>query len=180
MIEIKPCDITKLNQEQIDRLYDLMIYAYAQTEVEIWGENYSRMSKGEYISLLEGDNILIAWEDNQIVGSIYLYRISKGVFGFGLLNADFSESGKGIGRSLIAAAEKVAIERGANMMQLEILKARDVDVPVKNLLSKWYMAQGYTFIGTHDFLALKPDKVEKAKTMVNPSVFDVYTKELTK
>ena len=178
MVEIKPCLYTQLSRDQINRLYDLMLHAYSVTEVEIWGENYARMSKEEYVSLLQGNSVHIAWIKGEIVGSIYFYPISDEVFGFGLLNADFAESGKGIGRALIAAAEHSAFERGAKSMQLEILKPRDLEVPFKDRLSKWYINQGYTFTGTYGFVELKPDKAEKAKKMVNPSVFDVYSKAL--
>lgn len=178
MVEIKPCVYAELSRDQINRLYDLMLHAYSVTEVEIWGENYARMSKEEYVSLLQGNNIHIAWIEGKIVGSIYFYPIDKEVFGFGLLNADFSESGKGIGRALIAAAERSAFEQGASSMQLEILKPRDIEVPFKHQLSAWYINQGYIFNGTYDFVELKPDKAEKAKKMVNPSVFDVYSKAL--
>ena len=180
MLEIIPSNKTTLTDDQVNRLYDLMIHAYAVTEKEIWGENYFRMSKEEYITLVNGGRVLVAWIDGRIVGSVYFYPISNQVYGFGLLNADFSESGKGIGRALIRESEKAARDQGAETMQLEILKARDLLVPVKEQLAKWYLAQGYSFLGTHDFLELKPDKVKKAKTMVNPSVFDVYTKDLTK
>lgn len=179
MSKVRVVTNKSLSKDDQDRLYDLMIYAYEQTETEIWGDNYKRMSREEYQAIMDSPYFHIAYIEDKIVGSVYYYPIHGSTFGFGLLNADFSESGKGIGKALIASIEEAAKLEGADTMQLEILRPESIDVPFKNQLAKWYKKQGYQFVGTYSFLDLKPDKSEKVKNMVNPSVFDVYKKALT-
>ena len=168
-----------LSTEQIDRLFDLMIVAYAQTEVEIWGTNYLRMNKEEYIEGIKNRGILIALLDDQLVGSVSVYSLPNNNYGFGLLNADFAHSGIGIGTALVKAAEQFAQEKGARSMVIEILRPKTFSTPVKDKLKAWYTKLGYTFVDTVDFLAYKPYELEKSKRMVNPSVFDLYEKELS-
>ena len=178
MLLITPANRFKPNEEDIQRLYELMVYAYEVTERQIWGPNYVRMFLDEYSQLLETDKILIAHFGEHIVGSIYHYPISENSYAFGLLNADFDESGEGIGRALIEGAELSAKEKGAEYMQLEILRPDDIHVPQKEKLKNWYQSMGYVFSRTGKFEELKPEKAEKAKKLVNPSSFDVYIKPL--
>lgn len=179
MIEVLPSNNSELSPLQKNQLYQLMIDAYALTEKEIWGENYSRIGKEEFDELVGSDAVLIAWMDGQIVGSIYYYPLTDNTYGFGLLNADFKLTGRGIGRELIAAAERYAKTAGAAKMKIEILRPRDLVVPFKERLKNWYSALGYKHTETIDFLTYKPHRSEKAKRMVNPSVFDIYVKELS-
>jgi GNAT superfamily N-acetyltransferase len=168
----------KLTSEQIERLYSLMIFAYARTEIEIWGHDYIRMNKDKYLEILKEDGFLIALINNQIVGSVYVYPLSDTEYGFGLLNADFALAGKGIGSSLVQAAEKYAKQKGAQTIKIEILRPKDFVVSSKEILKEWYLKFNYSFVETIDFLTLKPTEIEKSKRMVNPSVFDMYQKDL--
>jgi len=167
-----------LRPEQIDRLFDLMIAAYAQTEVEIWGANYFRMRKEAYIETLKTHGILLALLDGQLVGSVSVYPTSNNNYGFGLLNADFAHAGKGIGTSLVKAAEQFAQAKGARSMVIEILRPKLFSVPVKETLKTWYEKLGYVYTDTFDFIVYKPTELEKSKNLVNPAVFDLYEKEL--
>lgn len=97
-----------LTETEIKNLYNLMINAYAQTESEIWSENYKRLSLEEYEQVLQNGDVYIALEDNLIVGSISVYHVTDDTFGFGLLNTDFDQLGKGIDSLLVSAAEEHA------------------------------------------------------------------------
>jgi GNAT superfamily N-acetyltransferase len=142
-----------------------MIIAYAETEVNIWGENYTRCPLDEYKTLLDQGEIIIAWLDGQIVGSIHVYPVTHNRYGFGLLNADFSLGGQGIGSGLVEQAEKHAKQNGAKLMQLEILRPKVELLAEKERLKKWYTRLGYKLVSTGDFTELKPDKAEKAKRL---------------
>ena len=178
MVYTKQAQISELSHDDLKRMHGLLLHAYAVTEIEIWGENYVRMSLEEFTSLVEKGEIILAEIDGEIVGSINVYPLRKDTFVFGLLSADFSKKGLGIGRALIAAAEKHAKDKGAKTMALEILKPRDFEVPVKNVLRDWYERLGYVFTEAMLFEERKPDKVEKAKLLKVPSVFDCYEKPL--
>jgi len=171
MVSTEQACITELSELDLQRMHGILQHAYAVTEVEIWGENYSRMSLEEFISLVKKGEIILAKINNETVGSIHVYPLSKDVYAFGLLSADFTKKGLGIGRSLISAAEEFAKNN-------EILKPRDFEVPVKLILHDWYERLGYTYITSMLFEERKPNKTEKAKQLKVPSVFDCYEKSL--
>lgn len=158
--------------------YNILIHAYKVTEREIWGENYVRIEVDEYKELIENEIVFTAKLDSEVVGTILLLNHGNQTFSFGLLAADFSKKGMGIGRKLIEAAENEAIRQGANKMILEILKPENQFVAVKQQLADWYERLGYKHFKTASFIDLKPDKGEKAKLLITPSVFDCYEKKL--
>ena len=178
MITIEQAQLDKLSQAELDRMYALMIYAYEVTEVEIWGENYIRMDLDEYKELIENGAIQLARLDGEIVGSIATNHLDDESFGFGLLNADFSKKGLGIGRKLISASENYARENGAKFMKIEILRPSNIEVPQKKMLHDWYTKLGYVFEESMSFEERKPDKAEKALKLVGPTQFDCYCKRL--
>ena len=123
MIRIEDIKNITLSKEQRNRLFELMIHAYAQTENDIWGENFYRLEAEEYYNLLDQQQFFIAFKEEMIVGSICVYKKDPETYGFGLLNIDFEETGQGIGQRLIHSAEVFAHNEGARKMQLEILRA---------------------------------------------------------
>jgi len=178
MISIEHAKIEGLTDDDLQRTFALLIYAYAETEKEIWGEGYSRLDLDEFIDLIKKGQIYIARYDEEIVGSIQVYRTQQSAFAFSLLNADFSRKGLGIGKKLIQAAEKHAVEHGAKSMNIEILRPNNAELPSKTMLHKWYENLGYSYVKSMEFLEMKPDKVEKAKEFITPSRFDCYSKPL--
>ena len=177
-IIVEKTNLHTISREDLNRQHDLLVYAYAQTEREIWGENYVRIYLDEYKELIEKETVFTAWLDDEVVGTILLLNLGSRTFSFGLLAADFSKKGIGIGRKLVEAAEKEAVRQGASRMILEILKPENQFVPVKKQLADWYERLGYNHFKTASFIELKPDKIEKVKSLITPSVFDCYEKEL--
>ncbi|OFZ56995.1 MAG: hypothetical protein A3D92_20715 [Bacteroidetes bacterium RIFCSPHIGHO2_02_FULL_44_7] len=177
-IQIETAFDSRLSKQEIEGMYGLMIDAYALTEVEIWGVGYQRMPLNEYLEILQKGEILFAQIKGEIVGTIHCYPAGEDRYSFGLLAANFSKKGLGIGRKLIAAAEKFARAKGAKYMSLEILRPRDFEVPIKTQLHEWYTRQGYRRTTSMSFLERKPEKTEKALQLLVPSVFDCYEKEL--
>ncbi len=176
-MEIRPVT-SKDSPHDIQRLYDIMIYAYKVTEVEIWGEDYKRMLPDEFNQIIEQGELIGAWFEDLPVGSIHTYRLNDDTYAFGLFSADFAFKGKGIGRKLIDAAEKKAISNGASFMELEILRLKNKTLEAKEGLRSWYTRLGYEHISTQDFVDRKPHKAEKAENFIAPSVFDCYRKVL--
>lgn len=166
------------SKEDTDRLYQIMLHAYAITEERIWGEEYIRMSRSEFNDLIANGEVVAAWKDNVPVGSIQVSRVDEHTFSFGLLSVDFDYKGLNIGRMLIERAEQIALDCGASYMSLEILRPENEVLPVKQVLSDWYIRQGYMYTESVGFLDKKPDKLEKSKLFVQPSVFDCYRKRL--
>lgn len=164
--------------KDIKRFYDIMIYGYQVTETEIWGEDYKRMFPDEFETIIQKGELIGAWIDGTPVGSIHTYPLQDGTFAFGLFSVDFDFKGQNIGRRLIEAAEQFAQEKGAQFMELEILRLKSKELLVKRQLHDWYVRLGYELISTTDFINRKPDKGEKVKQFIAPSVFDCYRKAL--
>lgn len=163
------------NQAERAAMFDIMRDAYARTEVEIWGENYVRMPQDEYEGLIEKGRILVALLDDRIAGVVYSYTIDEQTSAFSLLGVHRDFEGKGIGGRLIEAAEKRALEEGSNYMNLDILRPRDIEVPLKERLRAWYVGMDYTFSHHQNFQDRRPDR---AKDLKAPSVFDCYRKKI--
>lgn len=167
-----------LSKKETAKLYQIMIDAYALTEIDIWGPNYVRLSWPEFIKTIEEGKLFVARLNGEAVGSIYVTEEKPGCYSFGVLSADFKHSGKGIGRHLIETVEHFAKQNGASIMSLEILRPAEFDVEFKGFLHNWYSQMGYQLIETMSFLERKPDKIDKEKLLVNRSVFDYYEKKL--
>tara|TARA_B100000508_G_scaffold91658_2_gene71442 strand:+ start:5638 stop:6171 length:534 start_codon:yes stop_codon:yes gene_type:complete len=174
---IKPANSSNLTQPQFERLFNIIRIAYAETEKEVWGEGYVRVSRENLKQHIKDDEILVAFLDDEIVGVIRVYEKEPGTWTFGLLGADFEHKGKGIGRALIAAAEEKAKSAGATEMSIEILRAKDIDTNFKVHLAKWYQRLGYEYTGKIDVMSVYPNP-EKWARLVNDSEFDCYVKRL--
>lgn len=165
----------QLTEEQFERLFNIIRIAYAETEKEVWGEGYVRMSREELKQHIETDQILIALINGEIVGGIRYYEKSPRSWTFGLLGAAFEHKGKGVGRALIQEAENRAMAKGAKEMDIEILRATSIETEFKTQLAQWYQRLGYEFSGTKGVMEVY-DNPEKWAKLVNPSHFDCYLK----
>ena len=159
MISVRQVD-NSISSATFDNAYQILIDAYARTEVEIWGENYSRISKEEYSTLIEKGEVYFAFIGEEVVGCIQVFPISASTYTFGLLAVSESKSGLRLGRKLIETAEQLALTNGATIMEIEILKAANITVEMKQVLADWYVKQGYKYYATNSFIALKPDKID--------------------
>ena len=160
---------------QRKKLHEILILAYALTEVEVLGDNYVRITFDEYNDLIEKDEILMALWNNEVVGGIHYYERRAGVYSFSLLCADFDKSGLGIGRALIDRVEADAKADGAHLIELEILRPKGIEVPFKIRISDWYKRLGFMYTHSQNFAEIRPDK---AVNLVNPSDFDYYQKQI--
>ncbi|MFZ9027401.1 MAG: GNAT family N-acetyltransferase [Crocinitomicaceae bacterium] len=178
MIQVVPNHTLELTKAIKQRLFELMRHAYAVTEEDIWGKDYDRLEREEYFQLLNSGVFYIALENDQILGSIQVYRKDNETFGFGLLNVDFDHTGKNIGARLIGAAENHAMENGGTTMQLEIIRAEEPVSDFKKWLRKYYEQLGYVFNKTVPFEFIEQDKPEKREDMKTNAVFDILQKSL--
>ena len=178
MISIEHAKINRLSSHETHQIHQLMVAAYAQTEREIWGDNYVRMEASAFQDLIRKNCIHIARLHGEIVGSVATIQIDKESFGFSLLNVQKSKSGQGIGRMLIEASESSAKNMGAKYMKIEILRASEVEVPQKVMLAKWYASLGYEFVKSMRFEDVKVSEASKALKLIAPAHFDCYIKSL--
>tara|TARA_Y100000385_G_scaffold291430_1_gene369384 strand:- start:5029 stop:5559 length:531 start_codon:yes stop_codon:yes gene_type:complete len=174
-IKIISSSSVNLSREDKHHIFEIMRIAYATTEIEIWGEDYVRISEAEYFSLIDDGKITVAYFEGVIAGCNQVYEREDGSFGFGLLATHQEFRKRGIGRALIENAENRARTSGAKYMEIEILRPRDIEVPGKLILQKWYESMGYEYVYSENFANRKPIK---AKRLIRPSDFDCYRKTL--
>jgi ribosomal protein S18 acetylase RimI-like enzyme len=89
------------------------------------------------------DAILLAAQadaQSPIHGCVLLQPLARGTWYLGSLTVDPTLQNAGLGRSLLAAAEAWARERGATGIQMTVVNVRDT-------LIAWYQRRGYRLTG---------------------------------
>lgn len=175
MISVYSAKHKQLSAQEFEQLYQIIIKAYADTESEMWGKNYVRVSKIDFQNFINDDKVLVAFLDGSVVGGLRYYAADKDTWSFGLFGADFTKSRLGIGRALISEVETLAVAAGAKKIKIEILRPANFELPIKKILSEWYIKLGYQFVESRDFSTLKP---LESKGLICPCTFDYYLKQL--
>ncbi len=174
-IEILSSEKHPFSTSERSILFEIMRDAYARTEIEIWGENYLRMPQNKYEDLIDQGKIFAAVLEGKMVGSICSYNLEVETSTFSLLAVHRDFGGRGIGRKLIEAVEEKARNEGSNYMNIEILRPRDFNIPLKDRLRTWYEGMNYVFTHDQNFQDRHPKRAIFLKV---PSVFDCYQKNL--
>lgn len=144
MIHIKHGDKNDLNVETTSQLADLVNTVYSDAESDLWKANTSsRTSSAEISDHINKNELLIARMDGKIVGVCKICHSSDGICEFGMLAADPTCRGVGIGRELVGAAENWARDAGYETMRLELLTPRNGVNQTKEFLKVWYTRIGY-------------------------------------
>ncbi|MBI3135476.1 MAG: GNAT family N-acetyltransferase [Bacteroidetes bacterium] len=175
MIQVYSAKQKVLSEKEFQQLYAIIVKAYADTEAEMWGKNYVRVSASDFRNYITADQVLAAFINDQPVGGLRYYRISETCYSFGLFGADFTFSRKGVGRALISRVEEEVKKKNGTHIKIEILRPRDFELPIKTTLHNWYQQLGYKYLKTVDFAAEFPDR---AAGILVPCVFDFYEKVL--
>lgn len=175
MINIYSAKEKALNETEIERLYQLIVFAYAETEVEMWGEDYIRIDRATFMKYYEQDEILVAWHENEVVGGIRHFEIDKDTYSFSLLGADFNKKGLGIGRSLVVAVEEIARKENYSKIHIEVLEPKEFKVDFKTVIMNWYERMDYEIVKRLDFAELYP---ENARNLLVPCDFVCFKKDL--
>jgi GNAT superfamily N-acetyltransferase len=159
----------------VAELTDLVNRAYAVAEEGLWVGGATRTTPAEVQAMIRAGEIVVARRDGRLVGAVRVQRLDHRDGEFGLLVAAPEQRGTGVGRDLVAFAERWARDRGLSRMQLELLVPRTWSHPVKEFLRGWYTRIGYRVVRTGSlgeaYQALVPQ-------LATPCDFLIFHKDL--
>ncbi|HEY6691399.1 MAG TPA: GNAT family N-acetyltransferase [Solirubrobacteraceae bacterium] len=159
----------------VEQLTDLINGVYATAEHGLWRDGATRTTPSELAGLIEAREIAVATVGGRLVGAVRVQAISDATGEFGMLVADPEYRGIGVGRALIAFAERHSRDRGLRAMQLELLVPRTWRHPSKVFLDDWYRRIGYRVIRT---ISLDDMYAELSPLLATPCELVVYEKPL--
>lgn len=159
----------------VEQLTDLVNDVYAASEDGLWRDGALRTTASEMAAFIKAGQIAVATVGGRLAGSVRVQMLSDVAGEFGLLAADPEQRGIGVGRELVAFAERTSRDRGLQAMQLELLVPSTWSHPSKRFLEEWYRRMGYEVIRQTSVDDLQP---ELAPLLATPCEFVVYEKAL--
>ena len=159
----------------VDELTRLVNDVYQTAERGLWREGAVRTTAAELAELIAAGQIAVATRQGRIVGSIRIHDVAADASELGMLVAAPDQRGTGVGRALVAFAERRSRERGLRAIRLELLVPRGWRHPSKELLKSWYDRRGYRLVRTGSMQDAYP---HLAPLLAAPSDLTVYEKPL--
>jgi GNAT superfamily N-acetyltransferase len=159
----------------VGTVVELVNEVYAVAEAGLWVTGARRTSRTELAELIRDGQIVTARSRNRVVVAVRVPHLDDRTAEFGMLAADPTQRGIGIGRALVEFAETWAIERGFAAMQLEVLVPVAWRHPSKEFLRAWYTRIGYREERTGHLAELYP---ELAPMLATECDLIVYRKAL--
>lgn len=134
----------------IPAIVALMNRAYRDTSEASWTTEADYISGARTNESMLRDDIagdpdatMLVWRrpaGGPLLGCVWLQPEKEGVWYLGSLSVDPGEQNRGLGRSLLAAAESWAQEHGARRIKMTVINVRDA-------LLAWYARRGYAATG---------------------------------
>jgi GNAT superfamily N-acetyltransferase len=156
----------------IDHLVRIVNEAYDAGEHSLWQDGSERTDTEEVTALVGRGEIAMAWRDGVPAGCVRVRRLSEDTAELGMLAVAREALGTGLGRELVAFAER---HFGTPYMQLELLVPHGEPHPDKVKLHGWYTRLGYREIDRRPFAEVYPDF---ARLLVRESDLVIYRKTL--
>jgi GNAT superfamily N-acetyltransferase len=129
------------------RLTDLINEVYRVAEDGLWVPGTPRTGLTELTDLVRAGEIAVA-RRGEAVGCVRIHSLDANTSQFGMLAADPALRRTGIGRELVAFAERLARRDGHDTMELELLRPKTWVHPAKEFLAAWYRRIGYVTVRT--------------------------------
>lgn len=148
---------------------------YAIAEEGLWRDGTTRTSPADVAGLISARQIAVATVDGELAGTIQVRAVSGDTGELGMLAAGFEHRSVGVGRDLVAFAERHAGDAGLGTMRLELLVPRTWRHPSKVFLDEWYRRIGYRVTSAAAPADAHPDL---APLLATPCDFVVYEKPL--
>lgn len=148
---------------------------YTVADTGLWVEPFERTHPDELVRHTRDGELAVARAGDRIVGCVRLRTVDRATAEFGLLAADPSVRGGGVGRALVRFAEQTARDAGRTVMELELMAPRDGPHPAKDFLAAWYGRLGYRVVGRSDLATVHPGLGPR---LARPCDFRRYRKQL--
>ena len=137
---------------------DLVNRAYEVAERGLWRDGVARTTPLETAEAVVRGELVVAREQDHLVGSIRTRQIDGETGWLGALAVDQARGRRGIGGKLVGYAEGRALSTGASTMQLELLMPVAAH-PHTDQLAAWYGRLGYREIERRDLADVEPSAV---------------------
>jgi ribosomal protein S18 acetylase RimI-like enzyme len=140
--------LTIANPADLDRIVELVNDAYRGLSKTPGWTNETTLLAGQRIdsatlSAMMGEKcstILVMRDDRDIVGCVALQPVDQCEWYLSMLAVDPSRQADGLGKAIMAGAERFAEERGAQQIRISVINLRAS-------LIAWYERQGYLRTG---------------------------------
>jgi GNAT superfamily N-acetyltransferase len=156
----------------VDRLTRLINDVYRAAESGLWRDGAARTAASEVAALIAARQIAVATRDGRIAGSVRIHDVADDASEFGMLVAAPDQRGTGVGRALVAFAERCSRERGLRAIQLELLVPRGWRHPSKEFLKAWYGRRGYRLTRTGSIDDAHPHLAPLLATLCDLAVYE--------
>ena len=141
--------IRPANDEDVAALTRLINAAFVVEQVVFDGNRVDDLGVRAYMS---GGTFLVAEDSGALAGCVYVETRHDRSY-LGLLSVQPARQGTGLGRQLVAGAERFARESGSSAMDLRVISARGEQ------LLPFYQHLGYEIVRTEPFPANLAAKV---------------------
>lgn len=156
----------------LDHLTGLVNDVYAIAERGLWRDGTTRTTASDLAGLVGAGEIAVAARAGGIAGSVRLHDVADDASEFGMLVSVPDQRGTGVGRALVAFAERHSRERGLRRIQLELLLPRTWRHPNKEFLKGWYGRIGYRRIRTGNMADAYPQLAPLLATTCDLAVYE--------
>ena len=159
----------------VSELTGLVNAAYALGEVGLWRDGAVRVDEDRMSELIRAGEVATATAAGAITGCIRVQRLDERTGELGMLAAAAGHRGAGVGRLLVAFAERLSAARGLDTIQLELLVPTDWVHPDKERLHAWYTRRGYRIVRIG---SLAEDYPHLVPLLATPCVLRIYHRPL--
>lgn len=166
--------VTPARHDHVDEIVALVNEVYLATEGPVWKPGTTRTSRAEVTASVETGRVLVALHDEQLVGTVTIH-VEGSTASFGMLGVRPSVAGRGLGSTLVRAAEEHARAAGAGVMEIDVLHPAQGTLPAKQKLAGWYPRLGYELTGSTTPEEADPALAEELST---PCRLDLYRRHL--